>query len=77
MKVLIYGRPNCSFCTKAKHYCEQNGLDYEYKTVHDDITVEQLTEMVGGPVRTVPQIFKTSGGLTEYIGGFDQLVEKL
>lgn len=58
-------------------YCEQNGINYSYKTVHDDITVEQLSEMVGGPVRTVPQIFKISGGLTEYIGGFDQLIERV
>lgn len=77
MKVQIYGTPQCGYCTKAKELCERNNVEYDYKTVGSDITVEQLTEMVGSPVRTVPQIFVTSGGFSEYVGGFTELEQKI
>lgn len=77
MKVKIYGTPQCSYCTQAKQLCKSNNVDYEYKTVGYELTVEQLQEMVGHPVKTVPQIFITEGGFSEYIGGFDQLKDRL
>lgn len=75
--VIIYGTPNCSFCAKAKKLCEDKGLPYTYKTVNVEVTVEQLTEMVGSPVKTVPQIFMSSEGFTEYVGGFNELQTKI
>ena len=77
MKVQIYGTPTCGFCTQAKQLCEKNNVEYDYKTVGPDITVEQLTEMVGSPVRTVPQIFITQDGFSEYVGGYNELQQKL
>lgn len=77
MKVQIYGAPQCSFCTQAKTLCEQNNVEYNYKSLGSDLTVEQLQEMVGKPVRTIPQIFITEGGFTEYVGGYNELKEKL
>lgn len=77
MKVQIYGTPSCGYCTKAKQLCEQSNVDYDYKTVGADITVNELQEMVGQPVRTVPQIFITQNGFSEYVGGYDQLQQKL
>jgi len=50
-----------------------NSWHYTYKTVNVEVTVEQLTEMVGSPVKTVPQIFMSNDGFTEYVGGFDEL----
>jgi glutaredoxin len=52
-------------------------LPYSYKTVNVEVTVEQLTEMVGSPVKTVPQIFMSNDGFTEYVGGFEQLKTKI
>ena len=75
--VIIYGTPNCSYCARAKEICEINNLPYTYKTVKVDVTVEQLTEMVGSPVKTVPQIFMSNDGFTEYVGGFNQLQTKI
>lgn len=77
MKVKIYGTPQCSFCTQAKQLCEQNNVEYDYKTVGHELTVEQLQEMVGKPIKTVPQIFITEGGFSEYIGGYNELKLKL
>jgi glutaredoxin 1 len=75
--IKIYGTPNCSYCKKAKKICEDNNLQYKYLTVDVEVTVEQLTEMVGSPVKTVPQIFMSNDGFTEYVGGFEQLKTKI
>ncbi len=77
MRVIIYGRPGCTFCRKAKNLCESNGAAVEYKTVGTDISKEDLEEKVGRPVRSVPQIFVMSEGFAEYVGGYTELAEKL
>jgi glutaredoxin len=77
MKVLIYGTPQCSLCTKAKDLCEALHFNYDYKTVGFDVTIEQLEERVGKKVKSVPQIFIMVDGLAEYIGGFSELQRRL
>ena len=77
MKVSIYGRPNCPNCDLAKRLCDRKGVAYDYKVVGEDVTKEQLEEMVGAPVASVPQIFITNDGFTEYVGNFQQLMKKI
>lgn len=77
MKVLIYGTPQCKFCTMAKELCERNGFFVHYNTVGFDITKEQLEEKVGRPVRTVPQIFIMEDGFAQYIGGYQEFKAKI
>lgn len=77
MKVIIYGTPQCSFCTKAKELCETHNTQYEYNTVGYDITLEALQEKVGRPIRTVPQIFVMSEGFAEYVGGYVELSNRI
>lgn len=73
MKVTIYGMSSCAGCEAAKLLCKTNSVDYDYKIVGQDIMKEQLSEMVGFPIRSVPQIFITNDGFSQYIGGFEQL----
>lgn len=73
MKVTIYGKANCPDCVKAKSLCEYNAIPFETKMVGVDVSIEQLNEMVGIPVRSVPQIFCTSDGFTEYVGNVKDL----
>jgi glutaredoxin len=68
--ILIYGKPMCPFCDKAKALCEQRGYAYEYKTLGTDYTKEELLETFPG-ARTVPQIVING----EKIGGWDQMVK--
>lgn len=77
MKALIYGRPGCAFCDKAKTLCSIKGIDYDYKVVGTDIQKEQLEEMVGHSISSIPQIFLVSEGFSEYVGGFNDLKAKL
>lgn len=77
MKVIIYGLHSCKYCVAAKELCENRKIQYDYKEVKRDITVEQLREMVGASVKTVPQIFIMEDGFAEYVGGYAELAQKL
>ena len=79
MKAVIYGKPICGFCNKAEKLCKNNNIEYDYKIVgeDEDITIDELIELVGKPIKTVPQIFLFHGDEREYIGGFTELKEKL
>ena len=76
---IVYGKPGCPFCVKAKEQLDAAGLSYTYK----DVVAEPnaLYEMLGrvkpivGPKTpvTVPQIWFDG----EYVGGAQELDEML
>ena len=76
MKVVIYGKPNCPWCDRAKELVKTKpGIECEYI----DITVAgingpKLSELCGVTVSTVPQIF-INGVYNP--GGFQGLVPKV
>jgi glutaredoxin len=69
-KVIIYSKPNCTYCVKAKNLVKTLGFEYEEKMFGKDFTSpEELFEAVGKQVRTMPQIIideKHIGGYNEY-----------
>ena len=67
MKIDIYSKPRCTFCTRAKQLCELRGLEYDYKLLDADFTMEELLEKVPA-AKTFPQIFIDG----ESIGGFQE-----
>lgn len=74
MKIVIYGKDSCSYCKRAvelaKQLKSQSHGDYEYiDIVEAGIDAVALGELVGKPVRTVPQIFVEG----EPIGGYTEL----
>lgn len=71
-KLVIVGKSGCTHCDMAKRLCESQGFGYTYKTIHEDVSVQQLEEIAGGAVRTVPQIYIEEQGLYTYIGGFTE-----
>lgn len=71
MKILIYSKNNCSYCTKAKSLLDNLGLTYIEKKYEDFASTEAMLEEIGKKVRTMPQI-KIDGNL---IGGYNQLIE--
>lgn len=85
MKITIFGRPNCTFCEQAIQLCEQKGLEFDYLTVGEHITKEELIDKihkVSGDdsivVRSVPQIFTEVDSNEYYVeGGFQGLKAKL
>ena len=68
-KVLIYSKPVCPYCVKAKNLFQQLGMPYDekYVSASDDVLQEMLSKSNG--MRTVPQIFIGD----KHIGGCDDL----
>ncbi len=73
-QVTIFGRASCGFCTRARQLCEINDLSYRYVDIErEGISKVDLSETIGKPVHTVPQIFVGQ----EHVGGFDHFSEFL
>lgn len=75
MFTVIFGRPGCPYCVRAKELAEklsQERDDFSYKYIDiyaEGITKADLEKTVGQPVETVPQIFIDEnyiGGCTEF-----------
>lgn len=67
--VIIYGKPGCSFCLRAKKLCQSQSINFKYFVLGVDITVPELEKLTGCTLKTVPQIFvdnKHVGGYTEF-----------
>lgn len=80
MFVVIFGRPGCPYCVRAKQVADQlteqkEGFKYKYVDIHaEGISKADLEKTVGKPVETVPQIFVDQ----EHVGGcteFEQFVK--
>lgn len=70
VKIIIYSKANCPYCTWAKQFLESKNLSYE--EIRVDLDAEKRSEMerITGR-RTVPQIFIND----KPIGGYDDLME--
>lgn len=68
MTIIIYSKPNCSFCVKAKNLLTVKNLVFKEKVLGKDFTKEQLLEVLPN-VKTLPQI-EIDG---KHIGGYIEL----
>lgn len=72
--VVIYSKPNCPSCVKAKAVFDKMEIAYEESKIGSDIQPQQLFDLFeskGLPQpRTAPQIFI---GET-HVGGYEQLL---
>ena len=75
MFAVIFGRPGCPYCVRAKELAEKlaaerDDFEFRYIDIHEEgISKEDLEKTVGKPVETVPQIFLDQahiGGYTEF-----------
>ena len=71
MKVIVYSKQKCTYCSKAKVMLDNLGIEYTEKKFEDFKSVDDMLEDIGKKVKTMPQI-KIDG---ELIGGYHQLVE--
>ena len=76
----VFSKPNCVFCDKAKAMLKKLDIPYEeYKLSTNmsggdseyEITIDQMFEMIGKQVRSMPQIMKDD----TLIGGYTDLRE--
>ena len=71
MSIIVYSKPSCVYCDKAKSLLTRLGYEYEEKIVTKDLSLEQLFEALGKQVRTIPQIVIDD----KHIGGYNELKE--
>jgi glutaredoxin len=73
MRITIYSKTNCVYCTKAKALLKGLGLEFQEKSLEKDFNgdASALIKDIGKNVRAMPQIKIND----ELIGGYNQLVE--
>ena len=65
---VVWSKPNCPFCVKAKALLDQKGIEYEVREIGSGFTREDLLAAVP-QAKTVPQIFLDN----ELVGGYTEL----
>ena len=68
--LIIYGKTNCGYCTKAKALAEQYHIKYEYRDTAQFEFLEQMITLAP-KTKTVPQIWwhgRHVGGYNEFAG---------
>ena len=72
MNIVIYSKPNCPWCVKAKELMNRLGMKYDEKILEQDYTRDYLRLLVPENLPlTVPQIFVDS----HRIGGYEDFAE--
>lgn len=72
MDIVIYSKPNCPWCVKAKELMKNLHLEYQEKILDVDYTRKELRELVPENLPlTVPQIFVYN----KRIGGYEDFVD--
>jgi glutaredoxin len=72
MKAVVWSKPACPFCVKAKNLLKNKGIEYEEKNIAEGYKIEDLLALVPN-ARTMPQVWLDG----EHLGGYDQLEAKL
>jgi glutaredoxin len=72
MNIVIYSKPNCPWCVKAKELMNKLNLNYDEKVLDVDYTRDELKQLMPENLPlTVPQIFVYN----KRIGGYEDFVE--
>lgn len=72
MKAVVWSKPACPYCDKAKNLLKNKGIEYEEKNIAEGYKIQDLLELVPN-ARTMPQIWLNE----EHIGGYYELEKKL
>lgn len=72
---IVYTKPNCHFCVKAKNLLITRGLEFQEFQVNDD-NRENLVYYSQNH-GTVPLIFKNTVSKEAFLGGYTELKELL
>ena len=73
-KFIIWGRPNCPWCDRAKEYITDWGDRYEYVELTPE-NMDEFTRLFPG-MKTVPQIIHTGEFVPDFhIKGYEALLE--
>ena len=66
MKVIVYSKQKCTYCSKAKVMLDNLGIEYTEKKFEDFKSVDDMLEDIGKKVKPMPQI-KIDGELNDSV----------
>ena len=72
MKAVVWSKPACAFCEKAKNLLKNKGIESEEKNIAEGYKIQDLLELVPN-AKTMPQVWLDE----EHIGGYYELEKKL
>ena len=72
MKAIVWSKPACTFCEKAKSLLKMKGIEYEERNIAQGWKVQDLLEAAPN-AKTMPQIWLDG----EHLGGYYELESKL
>ena len=74
MKAIVWSKPACGYCVKAKALLKNKGIEVEERNIAEGWDVQDLLKQVP-TARTMPQIFindKLIGGYTDLVKYFEE-----
>ena len=72
MKAIVWSKPMCPFCEKAKGLLKMKGIEYEERNIAEGWKIQDLLEAVP-TAKTMPQIWLDD----KHIGGYHELQKAL
>ena len=77
MKYILFVKQQCPFCVKAQSLLEEKNLEHNVINFEDSQrdTLQEIKNAYEWA--TVPMIFCRSGSMTEFVGGYTDLVKFL
>ena len=72
MKAIVWSKPACGYCVKAKNLLQAKGIEYEERNIAEGWKIQDLLEAAPN-AKTMPQIWLDD----KYIGGYLELEEAL
>ena len=73
--IIIYGKPGCIFCVKAKHFLERRHIPYTYIDIFSDIEQpdkDVVNDVIATGYRSMPMVFIDGA----FIGGYHELEKR-
>ena len=72
MKAIVWSKPACPFCEKAKSLLKMKCIEYEERNIAQGWKVQDLLEAAPN-AKTMPQIWLDD----KYVGGYNELEAEL
>ena len=72
MKAIVWSKPACAFCEKAKSLLKMKGIEYEERNIAHGYKIQDLLEAAPN-AKTMPQIWLDD----KYVGGYCELEAEL
>ena len=72
MKAIVWSKPACGYCVKAKNLLQAKGIEYEERNIAEGWKIQELLEAAPN-AKTMPQIWLDD----KYIGGYLELEDAL